>query len=206
MIKMSTKCTKDDLFKNLEEIAKNIIYYKKNSCPRVRIHFHYPKIKYVKKLRGIHDMSTTKKLESDWHLFCMLYEDQIMKEEFYKRYSEYVKNLRSDNLFFYRFLSNYIEFCFYKEITLDFIKKITGDFFKILAKTPVTTSLRDFSFGLVPKGNYKISDCLTIKKPQKHDFLFKKIPATNESDFGRTVHETSAIINYRFSQSTLGDN
>jgi len=203
---MSKRCSKNDLFKNLEKIAGQIIYHKKNSCPRDRIHFHYPKIEYVKQLGGLHDMSRTQKLESDWSYFYHVFESEIMEGEFYKRYSNYAKELRKDDLFFYRFISNFIQFCFYKEISLEHVQKIADDFFKIMAGKPVNSSLRNFSFGISPKGNYKINNYLTIKKPQKNDFNIKKIPAKEEFDFNGIIPKTSAIINYTFDQHGLGDN
>lgn len=202
----TNKCNKKDLFENLKKHANNIIYYKKNSCALERKYYHYPKIKYVKKFKKDLNLSRATKLESDWSHFSAIYSHDIWDTEFFKRYQKYVQKLKLNNHFeFHRFMRNFIDFCFYKEITLKKLEKITDDFFKILKSEPVTCSLKNFSSGFSPKRNYKINDSLTIKKPQRQDFFIEKIRASEEFDYSDLIDNGSCVIEHTFLQKDIGD-
>ncbi len=204
--KIEIKCDEKDLFDKLKQIVEDIASIKENSCSLEKKYFHYSKIEYAKPLKRAIVRYSDKKSEESWNRMKWAYERQIMNSPFYKRYTKHMKSLDSDSHFnFYDFISQFIPYAFYKKITTKEIREITDGFFKILKKEGATSSLKEFSAGWKPQGNYKINDSLIIRKPKRSDFDNIKMDA-DKTNFDSIFNNSNAVIELTFLQKNGGDN
>ncbi len=204
--KTGIKCNEKDLFDKLKQIVETVASIKENSCSLEKKYFHYSKIKYAKPLNRSIVYFSNKKSEENWNRTKWAFQRHIMNSSFYKRYAKHVELLNSDTYFsFYNFISKFIPYVFYKKVTTDEIREITVGFFKILKKEGTTSSLKEFSAGWKPQGNYKINDSLVIRKPKQRDFNNIKMDA-EETNFDSVFHNSNAVIELTFLQKNGGDN